>query len=135
MSEHFLAAEEQYKTPALLAHCERSLSARHRWVLERVLPSQQREGELSAVIRAQSTLQITAKRLQGCPRCGVQCALRSKSASRHGGGKGYFLGETRLPRAPRTSIKVLPLGLIALMCNEDVQKWSNHQQTLNRANR
>lgn len=53
-------------------------------------------------VHAQSTLQITAKRLQGCPSCGVQCALHSKSVSCHSGVKGYFLGETRLPRAPRT---------------------------------
>ena len=39
------------------------------------------------------------------------------------------------PPEPRRSIKVLPLGLIALMCNEDVQKWSNHHQPLKRANR
>lgn len=78
------------------------LSAGHRWVLERVLPLQHRQGELSAVVHIQSTLQITAKRLQGCPSCGVQCALHSKSASCHRGGKGYFLGERRLPRAPRT---------------------------------
>lgn len=39
------------------------------------------------------------------------------------------------PPEPRSSIKVLPLGLIALMCNEDVQKWSNHHQPLKRANR
>lgn len=103
MSEHFLVAEEQYKkAPSLLALCGHLLGVGHRWVLERVLPSQQRQGELSAVVRTQSMLQITAKRLQGCPSCGVQCALHSKSASCHSGGKGYFLGETRLPRAPRT---------------------------------
>lgn len=39
------------------------------------------------------------------------------------------------PPEPRSSIKALPLGLIALMCNEDVQKWSNHHQPLKRANR
>lgn len=103
MSEHFLAAEEQHeKAPALLAPCEHSLSAGHRWVLERVLPSQQRQGELRAVVSAQSTLPITAKRLQGCPCCGAQCALQSKSVSCHSGGKGYFLGKRRLPRVPRT---------------------------------
>lgn len=103
MSEHFLAAEERHKKPsALLAPCEHLLSARHRWVLEQVPPLQRRQGELSAVIHARSMLQITAKRLQCCSSCGAQRALHSKSVSCSSGGKGYFLGETRLPRAPRT---------------------------------
>lgn len=138
MSEHFLAAEEQHKkAPALLALCERSLSAGHRWVLERVLPSQQRQGELSAVVSAQSTLPVTAKRLQGCPSCGVQCACRASLCPATAVERVISWGREGCQESPepRRSIKVLPLGLIALMCNEDVQKRSNHQQPLKRANR
>lgn len=138
MSEHFLAAEEQRKkAAALLAPCEHSISAGHRWVLEGVLPSQQGQGELGAVVCAQCMLQITAKRLQGCPSCGVQCLCTASLCPATAVERVISWGRQGCQEPPelRRSIKVLPLGLIALMCNVDVQKWSNHQQPLKRANR
>lgn len=63
------AEEQQKKAAALPAPWEHSLSAGHRWVL----------AELSALVGAQPELQISARRLQGCPRCGVQRAFAQQA--------------------------------------------------------
>lgn len=68
------AEEQQKKAAALPAPWEHLLSAGHRWALEPALPLQQGQAELSALVGARSMLQTSAKRLQGCPRCGVQPA-------------------------------------------------------------
>lgn len=70
-----LAAEgQQKKAAALPAPWEYLLGAGHRWALGPALLLQQGQEELSALVGAQSMLQTSAKRLQGCPRCGVQPA-------------------------------------------------------------
>lgn len=94
------AEEQQKKAAALPAPWEHLLSAGHRWALEPALPLQQGQAELSALVGAQSMLQTSAKRAAHAAGCSP--LLPGKPESCHGGGRVFFLGEMRLPRAPRT---------------------------------